>query len=98
MFEAGAVDVLQADLTRCAGVTGFLAVAVLIRYRYPRIARRRCPLHPCGAITPLRHLEYFHDRVRIERLLFDGAQEPVALGRRLFSKAAFGQDIQWKGR
>jgi hypothetical protein len=25
----------------------------------------------------LRHLEYFHDHVRIERLLFDGVLEPV---------------------
>ena len=35
-------------------------------------------LHPCCAAPPLRHLEYFHDHVRIERLLFDGVPEPVA--------------------
>lgn len=29
----------------------------------------------CGVPT-LRHLEYFHDHVRIERLLFDGVLEP----------------------
>ena len=44
-------------------------------------SRRHCGpsihVHPCCAITPLRHLEYFHDHARIERLLFDGALEPV---------------------
>ena len=29
MLEAGAVDVLQADATRCAGITGFLQAAAL---------------------------------------------------------------------
>ena len=33
-------------------------------------------LHACCAATPLRHLEYFHDHVRIERLLFEGAAQP----------------------
>ncbi len=34
-------------------------------------------LHPCCAITPVRHIEYFHDHVRIEQMLFDGAVKPV---------------------
>lgn len=79
MLEAGAVDVLQADLTRCAGVTGWLAVAVLAdAYKVPLSAHcaPALHLHPCCAIKPLRHLEYFHDHVRIERMLFDGAPEP----------------------
>lgn len=79
MLEAGAVDVLQADLTRCAGVTGFLAVAVLAdAYKVPLSAHcaPALHLHPCGAIKPLRHLEYFHDHVRIERMLFDGTPDP----------------------
>lgn len=29
MLEAGAVDVLQADATRCEGITGFLRAAAL---------------------------------------------------------------------
>lgn len=80
MLEAGAVDVLQADVTRCAGVTGFLAVAALAdAYKVPLSAHcaPALHLHPCCAIKPLRHLEYFHDHVRIERMLFDGTQEPV---------------------
>ena len=31
----------------------------------------------CAAPRPLRHLEWFHDHVRVERLLFDGVVEPV---------------------
>ena len=33
-------------------------------------------LHVCCAAPNLRHLEYFYDHVRIERLLFDGVAEP----------------------
>ncbi|HET8551908.1 MAG TPA: enolase C-terminal domain-like protein [Gammaproteobacteria bacterium] len=80
MLEAGAVDVLQADITRCAGVTGFLAVAALAQAHQVPLSGHCAPalhLHPCCAIKPLRHLEYFHDHVRIERMLFDGTQEPT---------------------
>jgi L-alanine-DL-glutamate epimerase-like enolase superfamily enzyme len=79
MLEAGAVDVLQADITRCEGVTGFLAVAALSQAHQVPLSAHCAPalhLHPCCAIKPLRHLEYFHDHVRIERMLFDGTQEP----------------------
>ncbi|MGH8471596.1 MAG: enolase C-terminal domain-like protein, partial [Gammaproteobacteria bacterium] len=34
-------------------------------------------LHPCCAVTRVRHLEYFHDHVRIEDMLFDGAWVPL---------------------
>jgi L-alanine-DL-glutamate epimerase-like enolase superfamily enzyme len=33
-------------------------------------------LHPALALEQLLHLEYFHDHVRIERMLFDGVCEP----------------------
>jgi hypothetical protein len=29
------------------------------------------------AATPVRHLEYFHDHVRIENMFFDGIRSPV---------------------
>jgi hypothetical protein len=29
------------------------------------------------AATPLRHLEYFHDHVRIESMFFEGVRSPV---------------------
>ena len=79
MCEAGAVDVLQADATRCAGVTGFLQAAdVATSYHLP-LSSHCAPsihAHPCCAVGA-RHLEYFHDHVRIERMLFDGVLEPV---------------------
>lgn len=80
MLEAGAVDVLQADATRCGGVTGFLEAAALCRAHHLPLSAHTAPLlhtHVCCAATPVRHLEYFHDHVRIERLFFDGVPEPV---------------------
>ncbi|QEA40240.1 mandelate racemase [Pistricoccus aurantiacus] len=79
MLEAGAVDVLQADLTRCAGISGFLKVAALCDAFQLPLSAHTAPalhLHPACCVEPLRHLEYFHDHVRIESLLFDGVSEP----------------------
>jgi L-alanine-DL-glutamate epimerase-like enolase superfamily enzyme len=79
MLEAGSVDVLQADASRCAGITGFLGVAALCEARSLPLSAHTAPsLHLAlgCAVRPLRHLEYFHDHVRIERMLFDGAVEP----------------------
>lgn len=80
MLEAGAVDVLQADATRCGGITGLLQAAVLARSHGVEISTHTAPalhLHPCIAVPGLRNLEYFHDHVRIECLLFDGVRQPV---------------------
>lgn len=80
MLEAGAVDVLQADATRCGGITGFLRVAALCDAFEVPLSAHTAPsvhLHPLCAARKLRHLEYFHDHVRIESLLFDGAVSPV---------------------
>jgi L-alanine-DL-glutamate epimerase-like enolase superfamily enzyme len=80
MLEAEAVDVLQADATRCAGITGFLQVAALCSARSLELSAHCAPalhVHPCCSIPPLRHLEYSHDHVRIEHLLFDGALTPA---------------------
>ena len=35
-----------------------------------------CTRTPCCAVADVRHLEYFHDHVRIEHMLFDGVPEP----------------------
>ena len=81
MLAAGAVDCLQADVTRCEGITGFLRVAALCEAHSLELSAHCGPsihVHPCCAVGPLRHLEYFHDHVRVERLLFDGVLEPVA--------------------
>lgn len=79
MVEAGAVDVLQADATRCCGVTGFLrAGAVCDAFCLPLSAHTAPSIHvhPCCAVSRVRNLEYFHDHVRIEHMLFDGALDP----------------------
>jgi L-alanine-DL-glutamate epimerase-like enolase superfamily enzyme len=79
MLETGAVDVLQADATRCAGITGFMeAAALAASYGVPLSSHCAPSLHlplMCAARTAV-HLEYFHDHVRIEEMLFDGFQAP----------------------
>jgi L-alanine-DL-glutamate epimerase-like enolase superfamily enzyme len=80
MLEARAVDCLQADVTRCEGISGFLRVAALCQARSLQLSAHCGPsihVHPCCAVVPLRHLEYFHDHVRIEQIFFDGVLEPV---------------------
>jgi L-alanine-DL-glutamate epimerase-like enolase superfamily enzyme len=80
MLEAGAVDVLQADASRCAGITGFLRVGPLIESRSISLSAHCAPsLHVavCCATQNLHAIEYFHDHVRIEHMLFDGALTPI---------------------
>jgi L-alanine-DL-glutamate epimerase-like enolase superfamily enzyme len=80
MLEAGAVDVLQADVTRCEGITGLLRVGALCQAWGIPFSAHTAPAihaHACCAIESLAHCEYFHDHVRIEHLLFDGVIEPV---------------------
>jgi L-alanine-DL-glutamate epimerase-like enolase superfamily enzyme len=80
MLAAGAVDVLQADATRCGGITGFLQVAALCEAHHVPLSAHAAPsvhTHLGCAATPLRHLEYFHDHVRIESMFFDGFRSPV---------------------
>jgi L-alanine-DL-glutamate epimerase-like enolase superfamily enzyme len=79
MLDAGAVDCLQADVTRCGGISGLLRVAALCDARGLDLSLHCAPqasLHAATAIWHLRHLEYFHDHVRIERLAFDGIRSP----------------------
>ena len=79
MLDAGAVDVVQADVTRCLGITGFLEVAGLCHAHHLPVSAHTAPqvsTHACAAVLPLEHLEYFHDHVRVERLLFEGSLEP----------------------
>jgi L-alanine-DL-glutamate epimerase-like enolase superfamily enzyme len=80
MLQAGAVDVLQADATRCAGITGFMQASALCQAFNLPLSSHCAPsihVHPCCAAQPVRHLEYFFDHVRIEKMLFDGTLEPV---------------------
>ncbi|HEU4659757.1 MAG TPA: enolase C-terminal domain-like protein [Pseudolabrys sp.] len=79
MLEAQAVDVLQADATRCGGYTGFLKAAALAgAWSLPLSAHCAPALHlpVCCAAPRVRHVEWFHDHARIEHLVFDGAPSP----------------------
>jgi L-alanine-DL-glutamate epimerase-like enolase superfamily enzyme len=74
------VDVLQADVTRCGGITGFLQAAALAHAHQVEFSAHTAPAlhaHVCCAVQPFAHLEWFHDHVRIEAMLFDGVLEPV---------------------
>ena len=80
MLEAGAVDVLQADATRCEGITGFMIAGVLAESFQIPFSAHTSPsvhLHPCCAQPAFRHIEHFHDHARIEHLIFDGALDPI---------------------
>ncbi len=80
MLDAGAVDVLQADATRCAGISEFMRVGALCEAHSLPLSAHTSPTlhaHPCCALSPAVHVEYFHDHARIEHMLFDGALTPV---------------------
>jgi L-alanine-DL-glutamate epimerase-like enolase superfamily enzyme len=79
MLDAGAVDVLQADVGRCAGITEWLRVAALCAARQTPLSAHCGPsihAHVACAAPTLRHIEYFHDHTRIDHLCFDGVLEP----------------------
>jgi L-alanine-DL-glutamate epimerase-like enolase superfamily enzyme len=75
MLDARAVDCLQVDVTRCLGITGFLAAAAVADAHQVDVSAHCAPqisAQACTAVRRLRHLEYFHDHSRIESMLFDG--------------------------
>ena len=79
MVQAGAVDVQQADVTRCLGFTGWLRAAALCDAHQTDLSGHCAPalhLHAACAAPRLRHLEWFHDHVLIEHMLFEGAPVP----------------------
>jgi L-alanine-DL-glutamate epimerase-like enolase superfamily enzyme len=79
MLAAGAVDCLQADPTRALGISGVLRVGALCDARSLDLSLHCAPQVSAQvgtALWHLRHLEYFHDHERIERLAFDGVLSP----------------------
>lgn len=79
MLQAEAVDVLQGDATRCAGITGFLAAGNLSSaFSVPFSAHTAPSLHAHAAcaIPSAMNVEYFFDHYRIEQMFFDGALVP----------------------
>ncbi len=76
MLQAGAVDCLQADVSRTAGVSEWLRVATLAAAQGVELSAHCAPslhLHPAAAAPNLRHVEWFADHVHLEGLLFDPA-------------------------
>jgi L-alanine-DL-glutamate epimerase-like enolase superfamily enzyme len=75
MCAAGAVDCLQVDATRAGGYTGFLAAAAVADSFGLQVSAHGAPtLHApvCASIPNLRHIEWFADHRRCDRMLFDG--------------------------
>lgn len=79
LLQAQAVDIMQADATRCLGASGWLEAARLAHsFGIPFSAHTAPSIHAqLGCAAPqISHVEYFYDHARIERMLFDGAPEP----------------------
>ncbi|HET9172363.1 MAG TPA: enolase C-terminal domain-like protein [Actinospica sp.] len=80
MCAAGAVDCIQADVSRCGGITEWQRVAAVAAAHGLQISGHCAPhlhAHVAAATPNLRHLEWFHDHVRIESRFFDGALDPA---------------------
>ncbi len=70
------VDCLQIDVTRCGGITEFQRAAAVAAAHNLEVSGHCAPhqhLAVAAATPNLRYLEWFHDHVRIEQMLFDGA-------------------------
>src|SRR5205807_753459 len=79
MLDAGAVHILQADVTRCGGITNLLRVDGLCQARSRPFSAHCAPAisaHACCGMETVLHIEYFFDHYRIEGMLFDGTLEP----------------------
>jgi L-alanine-DL-glutamate epimerase-like enolase superfamily enzyme len=80
LLQSGGIDCLQADVTRCGGITGLLQVGGLALGYGIDVSGHCAPaasVHAFCALEAARHLEWFHDHVRIESMLFEGAPRPV---------------------
>ncbi len=80
MAAADCVDCLQVDVTRCGGVTELLRIASVAAAAQLEVSGHCAPYQHAAAMAAvpnLRHLEFFHDHVRIEQSLFDGWAEPA---------------------
>jgi L-alanine-DL-glutamate epimerase-like enolase superfamily enzyme len=76
---AECVDVLQADVTRCGGITTFIRADGIARAHGIPLSAHCAPavsIHACCACESLEHLEYFHDHTRLESMVFDGVPDP----------------------
>jgi L-alanine-DL-glutamate epimerase-like enolase superfamily enzyme len=79
MLAANAVHILQADVTRCGGITNLLRLDGLCTARCLPFSAHCAPAisaHACCAMESVLHIEYFFDHYRIEGMLFEGTLEP----------------------
>ncbi|GAA2483577.1 enolase C-terminal domain-like protein [Streptomyces longisporus] len=99
LLEPPAVDCLQADVTRCGGITGVLETAGLSATRDIDLSAHCAPAisaHAFCAVRRMRHLEYFHDHVRLEQLVFDGTLSPVGGALRPDTgRPGLGLEVKW---
>jgi L-alanine-DL-glutamate epimerase-like enolase superfamily enzyme len=99
LLDAGAVDCLQADVTRCGGITGLLQVGGLAEAHQVGLSGHCAPTastHAFCGVPSVRHLEYFHDHVRIEHLAFDGLPDPEGGALRPdAARPGLGVDVRW---
>lgn len=99
MLEAGAVDVLQADATRCAGITGFLTAAALSDAFATPFSAHTAPsihAHAACAIPNAINVEYFFDHYRIEQMFFEGALAASSgLLKPDAARPGFGLECKW---
>ncbi|MEU4038931.1 enolase C-terminal domain-like protein [Streptomyces collinus] len=99
LVQGRAVDCLQADVTRCEGITGLLETAGLSAAHHLDLSAHCAPAvsaHAFCAVRRLRHLEYFHDHVRFEDLLFDGTLSPDGGALRPDpGRPGLGLEIKW---
>jgi L-rhamnonate dehydratase len=100
LLRSRSVDVLQADATRCGGATGLRAIGALAAAHGVPLSAHCAPAlhaHAACAVERLAHLEYFHDHVRIEQLVFEGAPEPQH-GCLRFDRARAGHGLALRPR
>ncbi len=99
LLGAGAVDCLQADVTRCGGITGLLQVGGLAESHQVDLSGHCAPAvsaHAFCGVPTARHLEYFHTHVRIEGIAFDGVPGPEGGALRPDpGRPGLGLDVRW---
>jgi len=100
MLSHEAVDVLQADATRCGGISGFLQAGHLCEAFQLPFSSHCAPalhLHAAVALSNFYIAEYFYDHERVESLLFDGVSPPVnGMLRPDLSRPGFGLELKHK--
>jgi L-alanine-DL-glutamate epimerase-like enolase superfamily enzyme len=80
ILEAQAVDILQADATRCCGFTGFFQACQLSRAFNLPLSSHCAPslhLHPSLSQRHVCHMEFFHDHERIDEMFFEGVPKLI---------------------